>query len=125
MPGKFDESTRQITLPLGDTFDIWVDVVWTALSPGDVILFTIFDHNTGEDKLIKPVEILDGRAHIRLCNHDTRDITPATYRWNLRIVTSPVRDEEGNVRVDECNDNVITVFDDPPKIKLWKGGAYV
>lgn len=33
MPGKFDESTRQITLPLGDTFDIWVDVVWTALSP--------------------------------------------------------------------------------------------
>lgn len=93
--------------------------------PGDVILFTIFDHNTGEDKLIKPVEILDGRAHIRLCNHDTRDITPATYRWNLRIVTSPVRDEEGNVRVDECTDNVITVFDDPPKIKLWKGGAYV
>lgn len=125
MPGNFDSATRQITLPCGDTFDLWVDIDWPALAAGDVILFAIFDKSTGEDMLVKPAEIVDGQAHIRLCNHDTRDIEPATYRWNLRIVADPVRDENGNVLVDECTDNVITVLDDPPRIKLWKGGAYV
>ena len=125
MAGNYDETTRQITLPCGDTFDIWVDIDWPDLAEGDVVLFGIFDKNTGNDILVKYADIEDGKAHIRLCNKDTRDVEPATYRWNLRIVTDPVRDDDGNVRVDECEDDVITVFDDPPRIKLWKGGAYV
>lgn len=125
MPGIFDESTRQITLPCGDTFDIRINVDWDALAENDAILFAIYDKGTGEDLLVKTAEIEGGEAHIRLCNHDTRDIEPGKYRWNLRIVTDPERDESGNVRVEDCTDNVITVFDNPPAFKLWRGGAYV
>ena len=32
MPGNFDQATRQITLPCGDTFDLWVDIDWPALA---------------------------------------------------------------------------------------------
>lgn len=124
MPGNYDESTRQITLPCGDTFDLWIDVEWDALTEGDVILFAVYN-SSGEDVLIKAAEIEDGTAHIRICNHDTRDIAAGRYKWNLRLVTDPERDESGNVYAADCSDNVITVFDTPPTFKLWKGGAYV
>ena len=109
----------------GDTANIWVDVEWDKIAPGDVLLFAIFDPSETGDLVCKPAEIVDGTAHIRLCNHDTRDIEPGRYKWNLRLITSPVYDEEGNVRVDECSDDVITVFDTPPSFRLTRGGAYV
>ena len=124
MPFALDESSRAITMACGDTANFWADVEWDRLAEGDVLLFAIFDPDEG-DLLVKPVEIEDGQAHIRICNHDTRDIEPGRYKWNLRLVTSPVYDEEGNVRVDECTDDVITVFDNPPSIRLARGGAYV
>lgn len=124
MPGNYDESTRQITLPCGDTFDLWIDVEWDALTEGDVILFAVYN-SSGEDVLVKAAEIEDGTAHIRICNHDTRDIAAGRYKWNLRLVTDPERDENGNVYAADCSDNVITVLDTPPTFKLWKGGAYV
>lgn len=125
MPFAYDSSNNSITMACGDTGDIWTDIEWDKLSAGDVILFAIFDRNTGEDQMCKAAEIEDGLAHIRLCNHDTRNIPAGRYKWNLRIVTSPVYDKGGNVRVDQCTDDVITVFDDPPNIKLVNGGAYV
>ena len=125
MPFAYDESSNAIQMAPGDTANIWVDVEWDRLAAGDVLLFAVFDPNESGDLVCKPVEIVDGQAHIRICNHDTRDIEPGTYRWNLRIVTSPVRDEQGNVRVDECAGEVVTVFDTTPKFKLLRGGAYV
>lgn len=124
MPFRFNEEDNSIQMACGDTGGFTVEIEWEKLAPGDVILFAISERS-GEDKLVKPMEIEDGQAHIRLCNHDTRDIEAGRYRWNLRIVTSPVYDEDGNVRVDECSDDVITVFDDPPNIRLTRGGAYV
>lgn len=125
MPFAYDEESRAITMAAGDTANLWVDVEWDRLAPGDVLLFAIFDPAAAGDLVCKPVEIVDGQAHIRICNHDTRSIEPGRYRWNLRLVTSPIYDEEGNVRVDECTDDVITVFDTPPVFKLTRGGAQV
>ena len=125
MPFAFDESTRAITMAAGDTADIAVYVNWDRLSAGAVLLFAMFDPAQSGDLICKPVAIEDGQAHVRLCNHDTRDIEPGRYKWNLRIVTSPDLDESGNVRADECTDDVLTVFDSPPAFKLTKGGGYV
>lgn len=125
MPFAYNPENNAISMAAGDTANIWVDVEWDRLAPGDVILFAIFEPGGSGDLVCTPVEIENGRAMIRICNHDTRDIEPGTYRWNLRIVTSPVRDEQGNVRVDECADEVVTVFDTTPKFKLLRGGAYV
>lgn len=124
MPFFFDDETFDITMACGDTGGITVKVNWDKLVQGDVVLFAIFDR-TGEDKLIKSVEIENGLANIRLCNHDTRDIPAGGYKWNLRIVTSPEFDTDGNVIADDCSDEVITVFDSPPSIRLTKGGARV
>lgn len=125
MPFRFEASDNSIQMACGDTANIFVDVEWDRLNEGDVLLFAVFDKSTGEDLLLKPVEIENGTAKIRLCNHDTRDLEAGRYKWNLRLVTSPARDEQGNVIADECSDDVVTVFDDPPNIRLTKGGARV
>lgn len=121
----FDTQTGNITLPRGDTGNINVSVNYDELKEGDAIVFAIFDKYTGEDFLIKAADIVDGKAVIRICNHDTRGLVAKSYNWNLRIVTDPTRDENGNVVADECTDDVITVFQNPPKFKLTNGGAYV
>ncbi len=125
MPFTFDAETYDITMACGDTAFIAVDIDWDKLRPGDVVLFAIFDRMTGEDKLVKAIEIENGRANIRLCNHDTRDLPTGRYKWNLRIVTSPAYGEDGSVIADECSDEVVTVFNDLPNIRLTKGGARV
>ena len=125
MPFSFNSRTNEIKMAAGDTATIMIEINWEKLSAGDVILFAVFDPNMSGDMLCKAVEIVSGKASVRLCNHDTRDIEPGNYNWNLRVVTSPARDENGNVCVDECTDEVVTVFDNPPKFKLTNGGAYV
>ena len=125
MAFAFDPNTRKITLPLGDTADLYVNVNWQGLSPGDALLFAIFAPDVPGDMLCKAADLVDGKAHIRICNHDTRDLQSGKYRWQLRIVTNPARDDDGHVIADECTDNVISVFDKPPTIELKRGGAYV
>ena len=125
MPFSFDEATHAITMAAGDTANMLIHVEYKELSAGDVLVFAIFDPSDLNDIVRKTVEIKDGIARIRLCNHDTRDVEPGRYKWNLRLITSPIYDEEGNIRVDECTDEVITVFDTPPSFKLTRGGGRV
>lgn len=125
MPFKLNPTDMSIQMACGDTADIQFHVNWDTLSDGDVMLFAIFTNTTCEDVLCKCLEISDGVAHLRLCNQDTRDIPAGKYYWNLRIVTSPARDAEGNVRVDADTDDVITIYDKPPCIQLKRSGAYV
>ena len=125
MPFTYDSKTHAISMACGDTTNIQINVQWDSLGAGDVLLFAAFNRDTGKDVLRKPVMIEQGRANIRLCNHDTRDIPAGKYRWNLRIITSPVLDDDGNVQVDACTDDVVTVFDSPPIFRLMNGGGRV
>lgn len=127
MPFVFNEQDRSIAMAAGDTADIYVSVDWVGIADGDAVLFAVFNPNTGEDVLIKAADVTDGKVHIRLCNHDTRDMPAGRYRWQLRIVTSPARDEAGNVMADECTDDVISVFDYGaiPGFTLRRTGARV
>ncbi len=122
----FDKSTGIITMMTGDTAELRVRINWHKLAPGDAMVFGIYDPNSAEDIFRKPAEIQDGMAVIRLCNADTRDLEPSKkYTWQLRIVTSPARDESGNIIADDCGDDVISVFQNPPRFILMRGGAYV
>lgn len=126
MPFQFDQETRAIELAAGDTADLYIAVDWDGLTDGDAVLFAICDRR-GDDLLVKAADVADGKAHVRLCNHDTRDLDAGRYKWQLRIVTSPARDDAGNVIADECTDNVISVFDDGelPAFRLTRTGARV
>lgn len=127
MPFVFDEATYKISMPPGDTGDIYFDLEWDTQGKDAAVVFAIVNRRTGEDMLLKAAEIAEGKAHIRLCNHDTRDLAPGSYSWQLRLVTSPARDEDGNIMADECTDDVISVFsgDSLPAFKLEKKGARV
>ena len=126
MAYTFNPDTGDIVLPVGDTADIYVSVNYSGLNKTSRVLFGVFDKYTPDkDLIIKQATIENGVAHIRLCNADTRDLATGTYRWQLRIVTGGVTDKEGNIVTDECSDEVISVFKNPPTIKLVKGGAYV
>ena len=126
MPFRFNEETRAIQLAAGDTADLYVAVDWAGLADGDAVLFAVCDRRV-EDLLVKAADVADGRAHVRLCNHDTRDLDAGQYRWQLRIVTSPARDESGSVIADACTDDVISVFDSDelPAFRLTRTGARV
>ena len=52
---------------------------------------------------------------------------PGVYAWQLRLVTSPARDEDGNIIADECTDDVVSVFSGEamPEFVLEKRGARV
>ncbi len=127
MPFRFDEASNKISMPPGDTGDLHFEVEWDTNGKKAAILFAIVDNRMGIDALLKSAEIADGKAHIRLCNHDTRDMKPGTYSWQLRLITSPARDEAGNIIADSCTDDVISVFsgDRMPEFILEKKGARV
>ncbi len=134
MAFSFNEETYAIRMPPGDTGDLWIEVEWGAMSEGDAVLFAIVDKRSSEDLMCRAAEVRMetdesgvqiAKAHIRLCNHDTRDLEPGTHYWQLRLVTSPARDADGNVIADECSDHVVSVFDEMPVFKLLRKGARV
>lgn len=127
MPFSLNEETKEISMPPGDTGDIYIELDWDTQGKDAAVVFAIVNRVTGEDIMRKAAEIEDGIAHIRLCNHDTRDLTAGKYAWQLRLVTSPARDAEGNVVADECTDDVISVFagGSQPTFRLERKGARV
>lgn len=125
MAFNFDEDSNKISMPPGDTGDLHLQIEWDTHGKDAVVVFAIVNRRTGVDMMIKAAEIVNGYAHIRLCNHDTRNIAPGTYQWQIRLVTSPAHDADGNVIADECTDDVISVFTEMPTFVIQKGGARV
>lgn len=122
-----NQDNYAISMPPGDTGDIYLEIDWKGADLSNAaIVFGVCD-SAGEDIILKQGDIVDGKTHVRLCNHDTRDIEPGTYRWQLRIVTDPATDENGNIIADDCSDNVVSVFkgNKMPKFIIEKRGARV
>lgn len=127
MPYTFDPDTHKIVLPVGDTVNIPVRVRGDAIF--HAMVFAIYDRADGTDLLRVPVEIVDGEAHIRLATKHTRDLEPGKYKWNLRLVTDPEYDENGNIMLQDINDDAMTVFgpenSEIPDIILVRNGGRV
>ena len=127
MPFTFDEATKTISMPPGDTGDLHLEIDWDTNGRDAAAVFAIVHPRYGKDLLLKAAEIKEGRVHIRLCNHDTRDLRPGNYAWQIRLVASPARDEAGNIIADACTDDVVSVFsgNEMPEFILEKKGARV
>lgn len=127
MPYTFDPDTHEIKLPVGDTVNIPVRVRGDAIF--HAMVFAIYDRADGTDLLRVPVEIVDGAARIRLATKHTRDLEPGKYKWNLRLVTDPEYDENGNIMLQDINDDAMTVFgpenSEIPDIILVRNGGRV
>ena len=88
-----------------------------------------YNPSTGEDILTVPATISKGKCVIRLATRHTRDVPAGKYKWNLRLVSDPGRDEEGNIVADDDSDNVLSVFGPEkstiPDFVVRRTGAYV
>lgn len=104
---KLDDNCN-ITLPKGDTMLFNVDIQGGEFPAGTVAVFGV--KNAKRTVLSKVFTIVDNRVVVRLTNADTRNLPTGRYNWDIRIVTDPEYDEEGNVRAEDDSDDVISIF---------------
>ena len=122
MAFTFDESSKKITLPIGDTLNMPLQVTGKPFVDGDVAMFAV-SNTDGEDIICKTFTIENGGCKIRLNSADTADKEAGSYTWNIRLVHTPVI-VDGVVQIDD-SDEVVTLWNKPPKFVLVDGGCGV
>lgn len=61
--------------------------------------------------LRKNFPVQDGNVIIvALTNAETRALEIGDYRWDVRIVTDPEYDDQGDVKCDDTSDEVLSIF---------------
>lgn len=119
MAFQYDNGTNKITCPRNNSGTLEVSVTGMELGAKDVMEFYIRDIARDSriwEKVLHPDT--DGKCVFTLNSRDTDLIPPGKYRWNLRIVTAPVYDGDGNLTVAEDSANSITVFNRPPEFEV-------
>lgn len=107
MAYKYDPDTRAITISAGDTMDFSVRVSGENF---DAAVFAVYDPDTGDDIVTVPAELSENQCKIRLATRHTRDVPGGKYKWNIRLVSNPEKDAEGNIVLNDDTDNSLTVF---------------
>lgn len=126
MPFQYSASSGRITCPRGDTGALRVTISGDiSLLPGDMLVFGLYDPKTKETLLRKQAAITEGAAMLRFTNADTREMAAGSYKYNLRIVTNPEYDADGNVICVDDSDNVLSVYNELPKFEILEAGVHV
>lgn len=111
---NLDTATGQITIPQGDTAEFVVNIIADGRLPkGTVAVFGVRNASTSNKYLLtKAFDVQDDNSvHVRLTNHDTRELPIASHKWDIRIVTDPNRDPETNeVIAPDDGDNVYSAY---------------
>lgn len=111
---KIDTETNAITLPQGDTLLFRVRINGPSFPEGTVGVFAICTKARNSQPVFSkvfPLKMDDGqKLDIRLTNAESRTLPVAEHRWDLRLVTDPEYDSEGNVRCDDDSDEVVSIF---------------
>jgi hypothetical protein len=119
---KLNPDTLEIICPQGDT-----GLLLVTLAAGHgggalpqpltgVAIFAVAETQTVRGKTTtntlagKHVEIVDNTATILLSNDLTRVLSPGAYLWDIRIVTDPGTNEEGDIIADDLTDEVHSLF---------------
>ena len=117
---RLNKETREITCPSGDTGKLKIKLTQGDGTPleqsiNGVGVFAVCEVNRNgkyREVASKPVAIVDNVVPIIIDNAFSAAIDPdKDYRWDVRIVTSPVYSEDGrNVFCDESTDEVHSIF---------------
>ena len=109
--------TYEIRCPTGDTGLLLVE-----FNDGDgqplpqpldgVAVFAVCQQINGIYTAVKSkaIELVDNTATINVTNSFSRAIPQGESWWDIRVVTSPVIDADGNVTTDDDGDQVHSVF---------------
>ena len=104
------KGTGEIILPRGDTLLFKVRLKGGEFPEDTVGVFGICNARGTRTLFAKEFPVRENGVTVFLSNRDTRELSAGTYAWDLRIVTDPERDEDGNVKCDDATDNVISLF---------------
>ena len=112
---RLDTATGRITCPIGDTglFTInLTDASGGALEDNltGVGIFAVADKRLMNTYIAKAVPIVDNSITVHLTNADTRSLTAGTHCWDVRIVTDPEYDNDGNVVCEDDTDEVHSLY---------------
>lgn len=111
---KIDTETRAITLPAGDTLLFRIHLKGGSQPEGTVGVFAVCTSRSKPATLLSRSFPVEGDAlTIHLSNADTRELPVGRHLWDVRLVTDPEYDAEGNVRCDDASDNVLSLFSGP------------
>lgn len=121
---ELNRETLEITCPSGDTGLLLVKITGTEGVPlpgllDGVAIFAVAQKvGTGASystTSARPVKIVDNTATINITNAFSRVITPGNYYWDIRIVTDPEYDGDGNVLCEDDTDEVHSLYAGRPE----------
>ena len=122
MAWTYNTGNNKIVLPIGDTMNLPVKISGDLIVDGDTVMIAISDAD-GNDILCKTFTVADAACVVRLNSEDTAKLAADMYTWNIRLIhTADVAD--GEVIIDNT-DEVVTIFNKPPKFELVDGGCDV
>ena len=119
MAFNYDPGTNKITCPRNNNGTLEVNVTGMVFNAEDVVAFYIRD--PARAKKLREIVLhpdSNGKCAFTLNSGDTDLIPPGKYKWNLRIVTSPQFDADGNLTIAEDSANSITVFNRAPEFEV-------
>lgn len=119
MAFSYDPGTNKITCPRNNNGALEVKVTGIAFEAEDVVAFYIRD--PARSKKLREMVLHpdgEGKCVFALNSGDTALIPPGRYKWNLRIVTAPLYDNDGNLTIAEGSANSITVFNRAPDFEV-------
>ena len=119
---KVDDNSN-ITIPQGDTGLVSVALNGVVLAVGDMCIFAVKDGTT--ELLRKLIAPTDGVCVISLANADTENIAVGSYRWDLRVVLSPVYNTDNTDIVNGTEVHSIFSLGGLPKFVVKEVGARV
>ena len=115
---RIDGPSRKITMPIGDTALIVIDLTDENGEPlatplSGVAVFALCKKTTTRYTTVlqKPVEIIDNAIAIHIANADTEQLDPGDYFWDVRVLTDPEMDaESGNTVESDAVGEVHSLF---------------
>ena len=113
-----DPVTKELVVPSGDTVQFLLKLTDLDGNPliqpiDGVAVFAVCEKSTrGTFSPFdgRKIDIVDNTVTVRLPNKFTRRITQGNYYWDIRIVTDPEIDDDGNVTAEDDTDEVHSLF---------------
>lgn len=120
---RYYPETKEIICPVGDTGNLKFTITHKdkegnaiPFSQGDMALFCVCEvkkDGSYQDAayLKSAINVEENTASVRISNHFSSMLEAGRdYRWDVRIVTSPAYDAEGEICCDDSSDDVHSVF---------------
>lgn len=92
----FKVEGKKITITKGDTAALTIRATNRTFASVDRALFTI-TNKAGTDVLFREAyPLTDGAFTVEFRNDQTDDFSPGSYKWQVRYVINPTRDDNTN-----------------------------